>query len=312
MTHPRRNWPALESFHHAAASGSFQAAARRLGVSPSAISHQIRGLEAGLGVALFARGVRSVTLTDAGRELAAAIGGTFESLDLALRRLEGREDGTLRISALPLFTSAWLIPRLARFEAAHPGLVITIDTANRLADLVAGEADIAIRNAGPPGPGVIARKLLDLRAVPLCAPAVAARLRTPQDLAGEVLIHHTARPGGWADVLSALGTPGLRPRGDRYFDTLPAGLAAAAAGQGVALGVAPLVWLAVAPGSLVVPFATPPISAGSYVLLQRRPAGRAAAAFAAWILAEMAADRPRLRRLAGIYTVNRFTGLSVN
>ena len=300
MGAPRTKWAALEAFRHAAAAGSFQAAARRLGITASAISHQVRGLEAELGVALFTRGVRSVALTPAGAELAVAAEAALGGMEAALARLRAPAAATrLRISALPLFTSFWLIPRLARFEAAHPGLAIEIETANRLADLAAGEADIAIRNVERPGPGLTARKLLDVRAVPLCTPALAAAIKTPADLAGQVLIHHAGRPDGWPRVLAALGVPGLMPRRDIRFDTLPAGLAAAALGQGVALGLDPLVWDSVTPGSLVVPFAVPPISGGTYFLVHRRPPGPAEAAFAAWILAEMAADGPRLRRQRG-------------
>jgi LysR family glycine cleavage system transcriptional activator len=294
----RTKWAALEAFRHAVSEGSFQAAARRLGITPSAVSHQVRGLEAALGTVLFNRGVRSVALTAAGAELAASVETSFRALEAALDRHRAlAAPARLRISALPLFTSAWLIPRLARFEAAHPGLAIEIETANRLADLVAGEADIAIRNVDRPGPGLAARKLLDLRAVPLCAPALARSIKAPADLAGQLLIHHAARPDGWPRVLAALGVGKLQARRDLRFDTLPAALEAAALGQGVALGLDPLVWDTVAPGSLVVPFAVPAISGGSYILVHRRPPSRAEAAFAAWITAEMAADRPRLRHL---------------
>jgi len=289
MRHPRLRLAALEAFRHAAATGGFQAAGAALGITPSAVSHQIRALEAALGVSLFTRGVRSVILTEAGRALAAATETAFAGLDAAVATLRAVPAGTrLRVSALPLFTNAWLIPRLPGFEAAHPGIAIEIDTSNRLADIAAGEADIGIRNVNQPGPGLAARKLLDLRAVPLCAPALAAVLTAPAELADHVLIHHSGRPHAWETMLAALGVAGLSPHRSISFDTLPAALEAAMLGHGVALGIAPLVWDAIAPERLVVPFAAlPMVSAGAYFVVHRRERTAAVSAFVEWVVGEM-------------------------
>lgn len=292
--------PQLAAFRAAAETGSFQEAARVLRLTPSAVSHQVRRLETELGVALFERGVRSVALTPRGRALAAEVSAAMARLEAALDAARApAEARRLRVSALPLFTNAWLIPRLSGFQAAWPGLSIDIETSNAMAELGPGGMDIAIRTIPKPQPGLACRKLLDLRPVVLCAPALAASLRGPADLAAQVLIHHSARPQTWPDVLRALGVSlGPAPRAIT-FDTLPAALDAAARGQGVTLGLEPLVWDAIEPGRLVVPFELHGIGANAYFVAHRRGEVSAPArAFAQWLSAEMAADRARLARLA--------------
>lgn len=294
---------ALRAFHAVGAAGSMREAARVLGVTPSAVSHQIRTLEAALCVALFDRAPREVSLTEAGRLLFAELEGAFRQIHRGLAQLrESAAQRRLKISALPLFTQAWLIPRLSRFQALHPGLDIAIETTNRLADLDAEDIDIAIRNLRAPSTGLTSRKLLDVRGVPLCSPALRDEigLATPADLTRATLIHISARPDGWATWLGALGLAGLEARGHLSFDTVPAALEAAAAGRGVAFGLAPLVFDAPIATRLVVPFKTPQVSAGTYyVTLRRRDRDRPVTrAFVDWLLAEMAQDRRRLARIA--------------
>ncbi len=284
---------ALANFRAASGCGSFRGAAALLGTTPSAVSHQIRQLEASLGTPLFMRGARSVALTPAGTTLAGHTARAFTALEdaVAEARAAGRET-RLRVSALPLFTSAWLIPRLARFEAAHPGVAIEIETSNRMADFERDAIDVAIRNIDALTPGLAGRKLLDLRAVPLSSAGIAPALRGPADLAGAALIHISARPGAWAEWLRAAGLPGLQPARNLSFDTLPDAMQAASRGHGVMLGLAPLVWDALPPG-VVVPFAPPVVSGGAYFAVHRRADGARllVRAFVAWLASEMAAYR---------------------
>lgn len=290
-------WSALRSFAAAARCGSFRAAALELGVTPSAISHQISALESVIGTALFSRSPRQVELTPAGARLAAEIGASLAEIDAAIERAKGAAAETrLRITALPLFTSFWLMPRLSRFEAAHPGASIEIDTSNRIADLDRENFGVAIRNAAPAGDGLAARKLLDLRARPLCAPSLASDIGSPKDLARTTLIHISAGRAGWPDWLRQNGLDGLKPRANLTVDTLPTAIAAAAEGRGVMLGLEPIIWDAPAASSLVAPFDTPFANGGAYFVVWRkqdamRPLVRD---FVAWIIEEMRRDKRRL------------------
>lgn len=117
----------LRAFAAAGRRQSLRDAAAELGVTPSAVSHQVSALEAWVGIPLFDRAVRQVTLTKAGRKLSVALNAAFDDMAAALQRVRNEAEPTqLKVSALPLFTNAWLVPRLGRFEAKHPGVSITI------------------------------------------------------------------------------------------------------------------------------------------------------------------------------------------
>jgi len=281
---------ALQAFHAAGHAASFREAARELGVTPSAISHQVRGLEEWLERPLFLRGARQVSLTRDGKALLKAVSTAFTKIADATDALRAARPVTLTISALPLFTNAWLIPRLENFEKRHPDISLAIETTNRVVDLARERVDIAIRNLRAPTPSLAMRKLLDVRPVPVCTPKIAGQLKTPADLAGQTLIHVTARGGTWAAWLKAVGCAGLKPKRVLSFDTIPAALEAAAQGRGVALGLDPLVWESPLAESLVRPFRNRVAGDASYYLVHRRgehvrPEVRA---FIAWIEREMA------------------------
>lgn len=295
--------PPLASLRAFAAAGrleSLKDAARELGVTASAVSHQVRILEDWVGAPLFVRETRQLRLTEPGRRLTARLNQAFGDMDRALAEVRAEETtAVLRISALPLFTSVYLIPRLHRFEARHPGVAIQIDTPNRIVDFDRDPVDLAIRNASRSPGGLTSHKLMDLRAAPLCAPAVAAGLKSPADLTEATLIQISARPDGWRDWLRGQGLEGLEPRGGVTVDTLPAALDLAAHGRGVMLGLDPLVWDAPQAERLVTPFASAPVSAGSYVLVHRREdrSREAIQAFVRWIRQELRADAVRYARL---------------
>jgi LysR family transcriptional regulator, glycine cleavage system transcriptional activator len=291
---------ALRAFHAAGTHGSFQEAARALAVTPSAVSHQIRGLEEWLGAPLFVRGARRIELTKAGRALLRESDLAFARIAAASKRLRGTGGRKLRVSALPLITGAWLIPRLQDFETKHPGIALEIETTNRIADLDRDGVDVAIRNLRAPTPGLVARKLLDVTGVPVCSPKLlkgGAALSSPRDLALHTLIHVSARPDAWDTWLKAAGAGGLKGKRDLSFDTVPAALDAAARGHGVALGMHPLVWEAPVAKDLVVPFALKVDSASSYYVVHRKADGGRAEvkAFVDWIVKEMAAFRAKHR-----------------
>jgi LysR family glycine cleavage system transcriptional activator len=300
----RPDQPALSTLRAFAAAGrheSVRQAADDLGVTSSAVSHQIRLLEDWVGAALFVREARQVRLTPLGRRLSRGLNAGFETIaHAAAKARTDTQEGSLRISALPLFTSIWLIPRLEHFhrvcEKAGTEISIDVDTTNSLADVASGAVDVGIRNVERPAANLISRKLLDLNAVPLCVPSIAQRLSGPGDLAKATLIHISARPEGWRGWLEACGVGHIQARRNLSFDTVPAALDAAAAGRGVILGLDPLVWDSAAAARLVIPFKTRRVSAGAYFVVYRSGdrSRRAVTLFANWLLSEMRADSHRL------------------
>jgi len=286
---------ALQAFHAAGETGSFRDAARRLRVTPSAISHQIRTLEDWIERPLFTRTARQVQLTAEGRRLLKSVSTAFarirETSD-AIRAADAKST-VLRVSALPLFTSAWLIPRLEDFERKHPDIAFEIGTTNRVVDLSREPIDLAIRNLRAPTPGLEVRKLLDVRPVPVCSRKLAMQLKTPADLKDQTLIHISARMDSWANWLKAVGCEGLRPRRTLSFDSVPDALEAAARGRGIALGIDPLIWESPSARDLVAPFEERVAGDTSYYLAWRkadfaRPPLRA---FINWLVTEMAQFR---------------------
>lgn len=154
-----RNLPPLtelRAFEAAARHTSFKLAAAELGVTPTAISHQIKLLERHCGQPLFRRRPRPLALTWAGEQLFPVIRDGLESFGEVLSTVRaGSASGRLRITATNAFAARWLVPRLPRWREAHPGLKLDIVGTDAVLDLKAGEADIAIRYAvKPPVDGV--------------------------------------------------------------------------------------------------------------------------------------------------------------
>lgn len=291
MRPPLPSLNALRAFEAAARLGSFTAAGRELHVTPSAVSHQVRALEEALGLALFERRHRALALTPAGAGAFAASRDAFDRLARGLRRLRAaRRARTLTVSVLPSFAASWLVPRLPRFQAAHPGVDLRLHATQALADLRGGEADVAIRYGRGRYPGLLSERLLSDEASPVCTPELAARLRAPSDLARVVLLHDEVGPahGGWSEWLRRAGARGVdAARGVRFGDARLLHQAAAA-GQGVALARSVLVGDDLAAGRLVRPFALALRSRYHYALVITRAAARRVEvrAFRAFVLRE--------------------------
>ncbi|MCZ7598823.1 MAG: transcriptional regulator GcvA [Gammaproteobacteria bacterium] len=254
----RRRLPSLnglKAFEAAARHLSFTRAAESLFVSQAAVSHQIKSLEEQLGAALFRRRTRSLELTDAGRRLYPRVQQAFDLIEEGVREARARvERQGLTISVLPSFASGWLVRRLGRFTAAHPGIQIRIDPSTRLADFLADDIDIGIRYGTGNYPDLVTEHLMDEAIFPVCCPELAARLQDPTDLAAVTLLHDDGH-AQWGAWLEALGVTSVDvSRGPVYTDSTMV-IQAAIEGHGVALARSGLSRDALADGRLVQPFA---------------------------------------------------------
>src|SRR3954462_7418309 len=220
---------ALRAFEASARHLSFTRAGLELFVSQAAISHQIKGLEARLGVALFRRLPRGLALTDEGAALVPVLSEAFERIGGTLERFaDGRFREVLTIGVVGTFATGWLLPGLPDFAAAHPEVDLRLLTNNNRVDLAGEGLDLAIRFGNGAWHGCEATPLIEAPLAPLCAPALAARLAAPADLARETLLR-SYRADEWPLWFEAAGCPDPRSRGP-VFDSSPTMAAAAAAG----------------------------------------------------------------------------------
>ncbi|HCF6874158.1 TPA: LysR family transcriptional regulator [Pseudomonas aeruginosa] len=179
----------LESFVRSAESGSFSAAARRLGLTPAAISRNVAQLESNLGVRLFQRSTRRLTLTEAGERFLGNVGGGLESIQAAIADLTssaGAPAGVLRLSAAPAFGCDFLLPLMPGFLARYPAVTPEWHFDNRQVELITDGFDAAIGGGIELSPGVVARELAPAHLVLVAAPAYLAgrpALRRPEQLA---------------------------------------------------------------------------------------------------------------------------------
>jgi LysR family glycine cleavage system transcriptional activator len=266
---------ALRAFEAAARHLSITRAAEELHVTPAAVSHQVKGLEAYLGVQLFKRANRSLLLTDAGQ---ACLPDRLAEAMEAVRA--GDESGPLTVSVPPSFGAKWLVTRLDRFRQANPGYDVRLD-----ARYGAGHYE-----------GMRVDRLMDEVAIPVCSPRLLegdAPLRVPADLCRHTLLHHTApyqddSYPDWRMWLQAAGVDSCDLSRGPTFSLASMAVQAAIDGQGVALVGSVLVADDIAAGRLVRPFELSfPVNFAYYVVCPVVTADRPrVVAFREWLLEE--------------------------
>jgi LysR family transcriptional regulator, glycine cleavage system transcriptional activator len=300
--------PPLNALRHFEAAGrlsSFKAAAQELNLTPSAVSHGVQTLEQWLGVGLFLRGNRSLSLTEAGRVYLPQVRAILESIVKASDSVPGRKPtGKLAVSVPPTFGIRWLLPRLVRFKANHPEIEVSVDTNHRLVEIPRDGVDVAIRMGRGDWHGLRATCLVREKLVPVCAPRLASTITTADDLAATTLLHVVDAREDWL-AWSALAGVNLPPAARSLrFDTIQMALEAATAGLGIAIGRLPLVEGELADGKLVGVLGPPRDCATAYWLVTGAdsPPRPEVATFCAWVRSEldMALQVPRRGRRSEI------------
>lgn len=298
---------ALRAFEAAARHLSFNAAAEELNVTPAAISHQVKALEADLGVQLFRRLNRAVRLTDAGQACLPGLRDGFERIAEAVARArQGNSVGPLTVTTSPAIAAKWLVPRLERFRDRYPAIDLRIDASMRIVDLVREDVHVGLRYGTGNYPGLHTELLVRTEVFPVCSPKLLKGrhpLRTPADLRHHTLIHDettTYDPSGpdWAMWLRAAGVIDIDTNRGLRFNQVALALDAAIAGRGVTLARDVFAADDLAAGRLVRPFGKAmPVSFAIYVVI---PPPLVAApkvkAFRDWLFEEAAETAPAGRR----------------
>jgi DNA-binding transcriptional LysR family regulator len=275
----------LRAFEAAARTGSFVAAAQELHVSPSAISRLVRLLEQRLAVALFERLANGLVLTERGAAYLTEISGAFHRIAQATERVTAAMNEALLIGAGPTLAMRWLIPRLAAFHAQHPQIDVRLSTAIDGADPLRADWTAAIRMGDGAWPGLTSQFLFTADLFPVCAPAIAARLHAPADLANVTVLQVASAPEDWPLWLKAAHAPDVDLRHAQQFDYAAFALQAAVDGLGVAMARAPFVADDIAAGRLVRPFTLAvPKGKGWYLVCRPTQEGNPSLIqFAAWL-----------------------------
>ncbi|MDA0998687.1 MAG: transcriptional regulator GcvA [Proteobacteria bacterium] len=289
----------LRAFEAAARHLSFTRAAEELHVTQAAISHQIKSLEAQLGLMLFQRRNRRLILTEPGQTLLPAFTGAFDALETAIQSVQRRDRaGILTVATMDSIAAVWLLPRLVDFRTKHPEIDIRLATSDTNVDYDRLGIDIGIRYGRGGWEGLRVERMMQEDVFPVCAPALLESgppLRVPDDLRRHTLIHEDLIED-WPMWLAAAGVTGINP--DRGFGFVHGNhvLQAALAGVGIALGRGVLVADALEQGTLIKPFDLAlPASYAYYVVSTAAAADRPKVrAFREWAMTQAAETMRRM------------------
>lgn len=291
--------PELHAFLAVCQLGSFRQAADVLCVTQAAVSRAVQRLEQRLECTLLDRSGTRVLPTARGREFLALVETHVAGLENAIGRFGVRAaPRKLRVSVVPTLGTRWLVPRLMRFRALHPGIEIELRPFHHDENFARDDVDLWIdvkRPARAWPRGIRARYLLGREIQPACTPALAAVLHQPRDLLKVTLLHHINFPGNWALWLSQAGGVHTTPTLSSGFDLGSNLIVAACAGMGVTVIQPLLIEAELVSGQLVLPFRPAVATDRGYYLCSRAALAEneAVEQFTRWLLDESKASTER-------------------
>ena len=279
---------AVRAIEIVARRGSLAPAAEELGVTPGAVSQHNRRAEERLGIELFERTPRGLVPTPALKEIVPQLSAGFTSLADGLAALRGSDEHTLTLTMGSVFASRWLIWRIGKFSALNPGIEVKLVVTGKVLDLARSDIDCAIRFGSGDWPDADAELIGGESYSPVAAPALAASIRSPADLAHVPVIHDTSTMLSWDAWWAAAGVPAPAVSGPTFSDPALA-FDAAISGQGVLLAVDLMSADALSDGRLVRPL---PVAASSgvgywFVAARGRREPNKTRAFRQWLRAEV-------------------------
>jgi LysR family transcriptional regulator, glycine cleavage system transcriptional activator len=279
----------LKSFEAAGRLLSFTEAARELNVTQAAISHQIKVIEEYLGVALFNRYPRRLTLTDPGKALLPEVIDAFDRVSSALAAINREQySNVLNVRLAPSFAAKWLSPRLKYFWLQYPEIDLRLYHAHPAVDFGRETIDIAVTYGKGDWPGVVSEKLLSLDFFPVCSPSFLNTDRPLTDLHNlrYYALLHDANYECWRDWIALAGIDDIDASRGTIIDDTNVLIQAAIDGQGIALGSTTFVVDLLESGRLIKPFDISLVNEFAYYVVYppehlQNPAVRA---FKEWLL----------------------------
>jgi LysR family transcriptional regulator, glycine cleavage system transcriptional activator len=302
----RRRLPplnAIKAFEAAARSESFTRAAEELNVTQGAVSHQVKALEATLGLKLFNRERQRLIITESGREYLAVIRDALDRIAVGTERLVQRQrSGVLTITTSPDFAAKWLVNRLGRFAESYPDIDLRISATPHHVDFAREDVDIAIRHGDGKWPGLDVVRLCAEQLFPVCSPKFVAgrnRIATAADLLKYPLLRLDDWTT-WTRWFEAAGVADPVVHGP-IFNRASMLIDAAVDGQGIALARTALAAWDLIHGRLIRPIDVSLRLPNTYWIVCPKVDANIPkiAMFRKWLLAEAADDARRLKALAG-------------
>jgi len=248
------NLVALKAFEAAARLGSFKRASQELHVTPTAISHHIRRLEDSMGVQLFTRSTRKVTLTEKGHKLMRACSAAFDMIETSAAEIAHSSNRpVITIATGASFAARWLTPRLTQFWHDFPNVELRLNGYSGTEDLSHQNADLMFVWGANDMADSSARLILPVRAVPVASPALVSRLGMPEvpaDILKYPLLHYRNREE-WHIWLQHACVPIPAQGGGAIMDDANVVFRGAIEGQGAAIGWTPVIDPEISSGRLV-------------------------------------------------------------
>lgn len=242
---------AVRAFEAAARHRSMTHAAAELGVTPGAISRQVRELEARMGTPLFVRGTRGLNLTPAGDALSCSAGEALDLLSSAVGDPQNGRTRRLAIGVYGLFASRLLLPLWPQLRRDLPHAAVDLHTSSDPLDLLPSRYDAVIAvDEARPRRNMLVRPLVPITTVAVCAPALLKRSQL--DFARTPLLHARPRPDDWRRWLDHAGFASVPVQQSSTFESIALALEAAAMGLGAAIAIEPLIASDLAAGSVVI------------------------------------------------------------
>ena len=293
---------ALKAFEAAARHESFTRAAEELCVTQGAVSHQVKALEAELGIKLFNRERQRLIITEAGRDYLTVLRDAFDRMAVGTERLIQRQSaGVLTISTSPDFAAKWLVHRLGRFAEAHPNIDLRVSATLHHVDFAREDVDLAVRHGDGNWPGLDVVRLSTEQLFAVCSPKLLEgrnRMTKPSDVLKFPLLH-LDDSNAWSRWFEAAGVEGAGNSHGPVLNRASMVIDAAVDGQGVALARTTLAAWDLLSGRLVRPFAETLRLSKTYWIICPKATSKLPkiATFRDWLLAEAARDTRHLQQL---------------
>ncbi|MBI3436857.1 MAG: transcriptional regulator GcvA [Proteobacteria bacterium] len=293
---------ALKAFEAAARNESFTRAAEELCVTQGAVSHQVKALEATLGVKLFNRERQRLVITEAGREYLAVVRDALDRIAVGTQRLVQRQaSGVLTVSTSPDFAAKWLVHRLGRFAETHRDIDLRVSATMQHIDFAREDVDLAIRHGDGNWAGLDVVRLCSEQLFPVCSPTLVSgrnRLAKPSDMLKFPLLHLDDRTA-WSKWFDAAGVADAEVSRGPVLNRASMLIDAAVDGQGIALARTALAAWDLINRRVVKPFNTSLRLSKTYWIVCPKATSSLPkiATFRNLLLAEAADDARRLRTL---------------